>query len=579
MERIGSVSKDAASLVGARIVTSGLTFLLAIIINRNLGPEKAGIYNYAFALYTILQVIPDFGIGNISIRDVSQDNSRMRRYFGNIVSLRLLLGVGAFCLLMIINVASLAMESGAALSGEKFWVVFTVAFCLMVEQPFSNSLAENFIALERLTLVALVYLIMGIMKVGLSIYVITSEFSNVLVLLMLVYLLTYIYSIFHFYIAYRRTLRRQERGISRTRDVAVAEAVTHAPELSGEAMLESVMADYSYSSMVENQEEEREEFEQGSSLPAALPSNLPPAPPPEDEDGRTFRLAGFVFDRPFWRYILVSAWPLAVVAAGITIYAGMDIPILSWIRGDTEVGLYSAAGMFAKAFVFLTLAVNMAVLPAVSKVGGKYPQRLGEVWESLMRYSWIIIIPLVVITPVLARPVLVLQEHQFIDAWNATWLTMAAMNFTFMTAICFPFFIVINKQKAITVIVVIGLAAKAVLDLITIPFLGYMGAAMTVVLSEFLVFALLFRSLSRELGHRVNLLRFAGPPLISLAVLYSAAALLHHILAAGKDTFMGSLQYAFIIAAALTILYIVLVVSTKMLTRKGLQELNDLLTV
>ena len=73
MERVGRLSRNTAALVGARVVTSGLTFILAIVINRNLGPEKAGIYTYAFSLYTIFQVIPDFGIGNISIRDVSQD--------------------------------------------------------------------------------------------------------------------------------------------------------------------------------------------------------------------------------------------------------------------------------------------------------------------------------------------------------------------------------------------------------------------------------------------------------------------------------------------------------------------------
>ncbi|MDY6794793.1 MAG: flippase [Actinomycetota bacterium] len=575
MERVGRVSKNAAALVGARVVTSGLTFLLAVIINRNLGPEKAGIYNYAFALYTIFQVIPDFGIGNISIRDVSQENPRMRRYLSNIVSLRLLLGVLAFCLLMLTNFVSFAIQSGGALSGEKFWVVFTVAFCLMIEQPFSNSLAENFIALERLTLVALVYLIMGIVKVGLSIYIITSELGNVLILLILVYTLTYVYSIFHFYIAYRRTVRRQEHVPSSTSDMAVAEAFTHTPELPGEVMFESLLADYSYSSILE---EERGEFEQGGIPPEGPTVNIP-EPPPEGEGEHIHRLASFVYDRGFWHYILASAWPLAVVAAGITIYAGMDIPILSWIKGDREVGLYSAAGMFAKAFVFLTLAINMAVLPAVSKVGGKYPQKLGEIWERLMRYAWIMVIPLVVITPVLARPVLVLQEHQFIEAWNATWLTMFAMNFTFMTAISFPFFIVINKQKAITVVVLIGLAIKAVLDVVTIPLMGYMGAALTVAVSEFAVFIMLFRLLSRELGHRVNLVRSAGAPLLSLSVLYGVAFLLHYMLASGKDTFMSSLQYALIIAAALTILYIILVLVTKMLSRTGLQELNELLTV
>jgi O-antigen/teichoic acid export membrane protein len=558
MERIGKVSKNAAALVGARIVTSSLTFLLAIVINKNLGPEQAGIYNYAFALYTILMVIPDFGIGNISIRDVSQENSRMHRYLSNIVSLRVLLGMAAFVLLMLINLVFTAFSSPDALTGVKFWVVFTIAFSLLIEQPFSNSLAENFIALERLVLVALVYLVMGIVKVTLSIYVITSGMSHVLVYLVLIYILTYVYSIIHFYIAYKRTRRREEAEISDIREVAVAEASTHRPETSDDAKLEALLADYSYAELAE------EEYE-GESEINLMQLAAPPATieVPEEKEEDTFKLGPFRYDRGFWRYILISAWPLAVVAAGVTLYAAMDITILSWIKGDTEVGLYAAAGMFAKAFVFLTLAINMAILPAISKVGGKHPHRLGRVWEMMMHYTWILVAPLVVITPILARPVLILQEHQFIEAWN----------------ISFGFFVVINKQKVITVVVIIGVALKAVLDILTILLWGYMGAAVTVLVTEFIVFAMLFRSLSRELGYKVNMVQFAGSPLFSLGVLYAVAILLQNVLATGQDTFMSSLLYALIIALVLTILYIVLVLITRMVTRKGLQELNELLTV
>jgi hypothetical protein len=64
-----------------------------------------------------------------------------------------------------------------------------------------------------------------------------------------------------------------------------------------------------------------------------------------------------------------------------------------------------------------------------------------------------------------------------------------------------------------------------------------------------------------------------------LGTLYGTAFVLHSALAVGKDTFASALQAAFIIAAALTIVYIVLAIVTKALSRKGLQELNELLTV
>ena len=571
MERVARLSKNTAALVGARIVTSSLTFILAIIINRNLGPEIAGIYTYAFTLYTIFQVIPDFGLGNISIRDVSQDISRLRRYFANIVSLRLLLGVLAFSLLMLTNFVSLALRGSGALSGDKFWVVFTIAFCLLVEQPFSNSLCENFIALERLGVVALVYLIMGIMKVAMSIYVVTAGFENVLVYLVLIYIVTILYSIFHLYLLYRRVLHKTEPAEADVSDMVLAEAVTHGPVPFGDAAMEALLADYSYAKLTEGAGTAADDAGEGTPAPLV-------APPPDMAASIT-RFGPFTMDSRLWRYLLASAWPLAVVAAGVTIYAGMDVPLISWIRGDTEVGLYSAAGMFAKALVFLTLALSMAVLPAVSKVGGKHPRRLGQVWERIIHYALLLVVPLVVIIPVLARPVLLLQKFQYIEAWPVTWLTMAAMTFTLMTAISYPFFIVIDKQKTISIVVLFGLPLKAVLGIVTISIWGYTGAAASVLLSESIVFCLLYWRLSRDLEHRINFLRFAGVPALMLGTLYGTAFVLHNALAVGKDTFASSLQAAFIIAASLTILYIVEAIVTKVLSRKGLQELNELLTV
>lgn len=574
MERVGRLTKNTASLVIARVVTSGLTFLLAIVINRNLGPEKAGIYNYAFALYTIFQVIPDFGIGNISIRDVSQDPSRMRRYFANIVSLRLILGCIAFALLMLTNFLSLALQSSGALIGEKFWVVFTLSFCLLIEQPLSNSLAENFIALEKLVLVAGVYLVMGIVKVALSIYLVTSGIRHVLVYLMLVYMLTYIYSIFHFYLLYRRFQRRLTAGSGDESGRAAAEALVQVSEPSGEAALEALLADYSFAELAEPTKSG-----ETASLSTAPLRRVAPAGPPPREPGSVCRLGPYTVEPPLWRYLMNSAWPLAVVAAGVTIYAGMDIPILSWFRGDTEVGLYGAAGMFAKAFVFFTLALNMAVLPAVSKVGGKYPERLGRIWEHLLGYAWILVIPLAVIVPLLARPILVLQKHQFIEAWHATWLTMAAMNFTFMTAISFPFFIVIDRQRSVTKIVVLSLAVKGGLDFLTIPLWGYTGAAVTVLVSECVVFCLLAWTLSRELGHRLHLLRFAASPLLTLGSLYGAGFFLYHAFSGWKETFLASLECSFLISVILVAIYLGLGTATKAFSRRRMRELNDLLTV
>ncbi len=552
MDEVGRLSKNTALLVVSKVISSGLVFILAILINRELGPERAGIYTYAFVLYTIFQVIPDFGIGQISIRDMSRSLGRMQFYFTNIVSLRYLLSLAAIVLLMLTSVVTWLLQQGDPLAAEKFWAVFTLSFCLLLEQPLSNTLADNFIAMQRLGVIALVYLGMGAIRAFFSSWVVVN-FNDpddpTLVLLMLVYLFSVIYTIVHFWWLYRRWWKR--------RGVALEETLEEAPDPALEAA-EAVLAE--------------------------MPDNMGVAALPKLESaGDPGVRAEDITDGPeLKRYLMRSAWPLALAGVGIAVYAGLDVPLLSWIKGDWDVGMYSAAGMYAKAFVFLTLAVNMALLPALSKVSALDRGRLGDIWERLIRYTLVLMTPLAVLIPVLARPMLVLQQHDYLQAWPAVWLTMAAMGITFMGAASFSFFVVIDRQKVITRIIFIGLLLRVAINLVFIALWGYMGAAAGVVVSECLVFGLYYHNLRRELDHPIRLLRLFAYPLLSLGVLYAVALGLQKWLVSGKvftHQFLGSLGYAMVIAVAVIAVYAILVLLTRMIDRQGLQQLNSLLQV
>src|SRR4030042_3466516 len=320
MDRVSRVSKNAIALVTAKLATSGLSFFMAIIINKPLGPVRVVVYNFAFVIYMIFQVLPDFGIGNISIRDVSQDNTKLHYYFRNVVGLRLLLGLGAFILLTATNLITISVQHGGV-SSEKFWAVFVIGFCFFIEQPFSNTLVENFIALERLTVVALVYLVVGILKVGLSIYVVLAGFHNVRVLFILIYIFTLLYSVAHFYLIYSRLLKRQGELKSGTWDKAAAAALLKVPE-TGEVPQEALAAEFALASAMAAETMDKVQFEAPSSGGAGTATT-----DPETARAHTFWRTGRFFDRELWLFLLRSAWPLAGVSSAITIYAIGDVPI------------------------------------------------------------------------------------------------------------------------------------------------------------------------------------------------------------------------------------------------------------
>ena len=560
--RVARVSKNAALLVGAKLVSSGLSFFLVIAINRELGPLRAGIFAYAFAMYAIFMIVPDFGLGSISVRDVSQDHTKINHYFKNIVMIRSLMGLGAFLVLVATDFVGALVRSPLSFD-QKFWTVFAVAFCLLLEQPLSNTLAETFIALERLGVVAFVYTIMAVIRVALSLYILFAGFGSVLVLLVLVYILTLVYSIVHFYLLYRRMLKRDIFREADQRDLALAETIIQSSGLpEGVALDEALVADYSYSTLGE----QGAESEEASS-------------PGKDPDGRGGR---FELDTELWRYLMRSAWPLAVIVAGVTFYAYMDVPLLSWIRGDKEVGLYNAAGMFAKSAIYISMSINMAVLPAISLVAKKHVERLGEIWERMLKYMLTVSVLLAVIVPVLARPILIVQKHDFLGTWPVVWITMAAIMFTSLSAVSFPYYIAVDKQKKATIVVLIGIVVKLIILPVAIPIWGYTGAAVTLVITEITTFFLYYRALSPELNHRIRWLHTFGAPVACLGMTYAVAFVLQWVFIHGNATaerFSGSLLYAIITTAAVIVVFAVLVFMTKIVSRKNLRELNELLKV
>ena len=570
--RVARVSKNAALLIGAKFISSGLSFFLVIAINRELGPLKAGIFAYAFAMYAIFMIVPDFGLGSISVRDVSQDHTKIKHYFKNIVMIRSLMGLGAFLVLVATDFVGALVRSPLSFD-QKFWTVFAVAFCLLLEQPLSNSLAETFIALERMTTVAFVYTIMAIVRVALSMYILFAFGANgqhqrtgsslVLVLLVLVYILTLVYSIIHFYISYRRMLKRVILPEANKRDLALAETIIQSPKLAeGAALDEALVADYSYSTMRE-QDADRDEV-------------LSP------EESSNFRIGPLELDTELWRYLMRSAWPLAVIVAGITLYVYMDIPLLSWIRGDTEVGLYNAGAMFAKSALYISLGLNMAVLPAISVVAKKHMERLGEIWERMLKYMFSLSALLAVVVPILARPIMIVQKHDFIAAWPVVWITMAAIMFSSLTAVSFPYYIAVDKQKKATLVVLLGIIFKLILLPIAIPLWGYTGAAVTLVITEIANFFLYYRVLSPELKHRIRWLHTFGAPVACLGITYTIAFVLQWVFIHGNasaERFLASLLYAVITTAAVLVVFAGLLFITKIGNRKDLSELNEMLKV
>ncbi|HET9847849.1 MAG TPA: flippase [Candidatus Dormibacteraeota bacterium] len=99
-ERLASRTlRNSVLVVGARALAKLGVFIVVVLLLRNLGDERYGRFAAMVVYVTLLGVVSDLGLQTVFIRDVSRDRRLLRRYLGNLLSVRLLLSLLAFLLL------------------------------------------------------------------------------------------------------------------------------------------------------------------------------------------------------------------------------------------------------------------------------------------------------------------------------------------------------------------------------------------------------------------------------------------------------------------------------------------------
>jgi len=81
------IVKNALSGVGAEVIGGGLNLLALLIIARSAGVEGFGIFSFVLAFSGLFQLVADFGLSNILVREISTHRDQLDRYVGAAKSL------------------------------------------------------------------------------------------------------------------------------------------------------------------------------------------------------------------------------------------------------------------------------------------------------------------------------------------------------------------------------------------------------------------------------------------------------------------------------------------------------------
>jgi len=208
---------------------------------------------------------------------------------------------------------------------------------------------------------------------------------------------------------------------------------------------------------------------------------------------------GLARDMQLWRQMLAWAVPQAGVLVLGVIYFRLDTFLLSFLSSDAEVGRYGVAYRVVEVLIVVPLYLMSTLFPEIARQR-PHSARLNEIVQGAFSSAALAAVPLVIVFGVFAEEVVgVAGGPAYISAAPVLRYLALAVALLFLNTVFFQALVALNRQGNLFVILLAVLVANIVLNLLLIPALGAVGAAISLVVSEAAALVSCLR-LFREVG-------------------------------------------------------------------------------
>lgn len=195
------------------------------------------------------------------------------------------------------------------------------------------------------------------------------------------------------------------------------------------------------------------------------------------------KIAGKLFsnDRSeyhFWKQHLSLALPFLTIGFLLTLEYQTDVLILSYIRGEADVGWYMAAMTIVYALLLLPQAYRVAVYPLMVRYRQSAPDKLARLYKTSFVYLAAAALPMTVGLNLLApRIVNLIYGPAFENAIIPLQIIAWSLIFNFLHVPNSRLMLATEQQRQLSVFLIGSLTINIVLNLILDRWWGVIGAA------------------------------------------------------------------------------------------------------
>ena len=185
------------------------------------------------------------------------------------------------------------------------------------------------------------------------------------------------------------------------------------------------------------------------------------------------------------RCLVKESWPVILSGIGIMIYIRIDQVMLGQMRGNKDVGVYSAALRFSEIWYFIPVGIVNSVMPSLTKLRQesekRYFQRTKQLFKILVAVAYAIAIPMTFLSSFLITS---FYGQEYREAGTVLSIHIWTAVFVFLGTGMSPW---IANEKMFHFAVFqtwLGAIINFTLNLLFIPLWGAIGVAIATLISQ-----------------------------------------------------------------------------------------------
>ena len=220
---------------------------------------------------------------------------------------------------------------------------------------------------------------------------------------------------------------------------------------------------------------------------------------------------------------LKAAAPFAALL--VVLYFGNQINVvfLAMLSPREEVGYFAAVRRLFDNMTLIPAAITGAFLPVMSRLYCTSIGRFNRTLRFTVKYLFVISAPIAAGSIIVAGPLTVfLYKQEFAPAALTLQILMSSLVFSFWNVASSSLLISRNREHVLIWLFAAGGAINIACNLVFIPWLGHNGAALAVLTTQAIQFAISYFAALRRYLHARHLLALVAGPFACLAVMSAA---------------------------------------------------------